>query len=669
MARSRADAGCAQRSNRVTNSRPQSGRWCIAISQLLEAVSEPAMNRRRMPLLARLAVLYRALHCWASQQWHPIQILQLLLVLFALALPAVALAGDDTPRADAPGDKFAEYLASGEFGLARQLIEKSPAADRNARFAQLAAAQAHAGARNAAIETVALLDDDLDRSTVLAQIGAFPGQNARVPFGAPVGVPGGLAAPGAAPAAPPGAQGGGVQADFTSLIDLITSTIAPTTWEEVGGQGAIESYRNGVFVDAEGVLRRATKSPARADLVALRRDAAVVAGPQDVRRASKLRKVSLPRLERALQLGHALGRGASDTQRALAGLERIDYVLLYPDSRDLVIAGPAAGWTTDAEGRAVSETTGRPCLRLDDLVVLWRHNQERSRDILGCTINPSAEGLAAAKAYLDGAAGQGKPAGRKQQLEQLRRKVGLQTIEVFGIDGRTTAARTLVAADYHMKLIGMGIEQGVAGVPSYLEIVAREDASAVPALDVLRWWFTLACEAVESDGAREAFALRGIAVRLQGENEFLNATGRRVPTGAADELNQRFAANFNEHYAELAARYPVYAELENLFALELVGALVTSQRLDERAGWHRAWFGIDGGYLPESAEVPRAVETVAASQRAGARRYVAGVSGGIHADPWPHLSEDALADGGARLDNARQQAAPAALDRDRWWWD
>jgi general secretion pathway protein D len=42
----------------------------------------------------------------------------------------------------------------------------------------------------------------------------------------------------------PGGAGGGVVADFDSLIDLITSTIAPTTWEEVGGQGAIESYRN-----------------------------------------------------------------------------------------------------------------------------------------------------------------------------------------------------------------------------------------------------------------------------------------------------------------------------------------------------------------------------------------------------------------------------------------
>jgi general secretion pathway protein D len=41
----------------------------------------------------------------------------------------------------------------------------------------------------------------------------------------------------------PGGAGGGVAADFDSLIQLITSTIAPTTWDEVGGSGSIEEFR------------------------------------------------------------------------------------------------------------------------------------------------------------------------------------------------------------------------------------------------------------------------------------------------------------------------------------------------------------------------------------------------------------------------------------------
>lgn len=40
----------------------------------------------------------------------------------------------------------------------------------------------------------------------------------------------------------PGGMGGAAMADFDSLIELITSTIAPDEWAEVGGAGAIEEY-------------------------------------------------------------------------------------------------------------------------------------------------------------------------------------------------------------------------------------------------------------------------------------------------------------------------------------------------------------------------------------------------------------------------------------------
>ena len=40
-----------------------------------------------------------------------------------------------------------------------------------------------------------------------------------------------------------GSMGGAAMADFDSLIELITSTIAPDSWEEVGGTGAIEEFR------------------------------------------------------------------------------------------------------------------------------------------------------------------------------------------------------------------------------------------------------------------------------------------------------------------------------------------------------------------------------------------------------------------------------------------
>jgi general secretion pathway protein D len=42
----------------------------------------------------------------------------------------------------------------------------------------------------------------------------------------------------------PGGMGGGAQADFDSLIELITTTVKPQTWDEVGGPGSVSEFQN-----------------------------------------------------------------------------------------------------------------------------------------------------------------------------------------------------------------------------------------------------------------------------------------------------------------------------------------------------------------------------------------------------------------------------------------
>ena len=56
----------------------------------------------------------------------------------------------------------------------------------------------------------------------------------------------------------------------------------------------------------------------------------------------------------------------------LAGLYRIRCVFVYPDSGDIVLAGPAGDWRQGPEGTIVNAETGLPVLRLDDLVVVFR---------------------------------------------------------------------------------------------------------------------------------------------------------------------------------------------------------------------------------------------------------------------------------------------------------
>lgn len=74
---------------------------------------------------------------------------------------------------------------------------------------------------------------------------------------------------GASVGAGPGGLGGGAQPDFDSLIELITSTIKPTTWDSVGGPGSIAPFETNLsmvvsqtqdvheeIVDLLGQLRR-----------------------------------------------------------------------------------------------------------------------------------------------------------------------------------------------------------------------------------------------------------------------------------------------------------------------------------------------------------------------------------------------------------------------------
>ncbi|HEX3725099.1 MAG TPA: hypothetical protein VHV08_02605, partial [Pirellulales bacterium] len=42
----------------------------------------------------------------------------------------------------------------------------------------------------------------------------------------------------------PGGAGGGAQPDFDTLVDLITTTVKPQTWDEVGGPGSISRFPN-----------------------------------------------------------------------------------------------------------------------------------------------------------------------------------------------------------------------------------------------------------------------------------------------------------------------------------------------------------------------------------------------------------------------------------------
>jgi hypothetical protein len=567
-------------------------------------------------------------------------------------LPFLALTialGVSTTVTAQPAGPFPDFLTAGEFGPAREFIDgiDDPLV-RDAGLRDLAAAMAGAGARGASVDTASYIGDDRLRARAFSEIGALP-----------IG------------------RGGGPQADFDSLIELITTTIAPTTWDEVGGPGSVSGFETGVRVDPVGLLSKLAIKEGDVSLAWLRSKSATPSEDSDVRKTSRLRKVSLNRLEAAVQKQAALGKDPKEVMQLLAGIYEVKYLFVYPESGDIVIAGPASDWVVNVEGRQVSTETGKPILHLDDLVVCLRNAYEKGSRF-GCSITPRKKNLAQTKAFLAESAK--KPLGpsaaaRRRWLDQLRSEMGRQDIDVYGIDPRTRAARVLVEADYRMKLVGMGLEDGTLGVKSYLDRVTLGKDGKPKPMNVLRWWFTLNYKSLSTTAGRDAFQLDGQGAKVLSENELITEIGERVHTGTADEHTSEFAHSFTKHFDKLSAKYPVYAELKNIFDLALLTAVIKAEDLPGQVGWHMTHFGTpisenDFAYEVELGIAPREVETVINHRMIGRKHIVAGVSGGVSVDAKPLVSQDAIQiDQYGLMKAERITGVPKDLPHGAWWWD
>ena len=374
---------------------------------------------------------------------------------FLLLATAVLLGGELVAQSEVDS-KLEAFLAAGEFGPAREHAQNAATQlDRDRQLKRIARSQAHSGAGAASLQSLSEIRDDRVRSEALDEM--------------------------------LGAGGGAAMADFDSLIELITTTVEPDSWEDVGGAGTIKEFAGGVVVDVDGLLRRLDMSRSR-QLVDVHRSSlggksSWVPAQDAMQKSSRLRKVSLNQLEREIQLRAAQGLPPDRAMQHLAGIYRIQFVLVYPESGDIVLAGPAGDWRSTGEGRAVNMETGHPVLHLDDLVVVMR-NAINGDSHFGCSIDPRPENIKRTRDYIERVSGKPiRPNQRDDWLEGLRASVGRQDVHVFGIAGNNRTARVLVEADYRMKLIGMGLEKGTAGVESYLEGI--DPSGGIPSSEIV----------------------------------------------------------------------------------------------------------------------------------------------------------------------------------------
>jgi hypothetical protein len=442
--------------------------------------------------------------------------------------------------------------------------------------------------------------------------------------------------------------------------------IAPSAIFAQNNQQNNTSNQSGVAIDAEGVLRVKTFGDPGGQL---RRDRIAAAkstlGPT-LASFSKMRKISLNRLEQAI-LDHQ--NTLTDEMRYLAGLQRVHYVFYYPESKDIVLAGPAEGWAPDASGRVVGISTGRPVVQLQDLVVALRAFPPSGDKtaLIGCSIDPTQEGQVAMQQFIRSVHLTGPPSGDQVRsiAEGVRSSLGLQVVTVNGVSPKSHYAQVLVEADYRMKLIGIGLETPPIRMVSYADRAGRSDSHNA----MQRWYFVPDYQCVRQSDDAMAMELVGDGVKLVGEDEVVMANGqRRAATGRKSKASQAFTSTFTKKYPELAERSPVYAELRNLVDLAIAAAFIQEKDYYDKAGWKMPFFGNEQEFPVEVYSIPKTVESAVNALWKG-QTLLTPIGGGVTIEATEALkSDNVLSDQKGTLAKARE-AVKLKLAKGQWWWD
>lgn len=454
----------------------------------------------------------------------------------------------------------------------------------------------------------------------------------------------------------PGTRSTGVFA-VALLWTIAVPGIAPAQFGGGFGRGAV----GGISIDAKGIVN-SIDPKASEELSAERRQ---ILSKANVAKGDKapLRKVSLARLCERIKTAEAAEKAAPDDASLdilfLGGLERITHVFVDPDAHDIVLAGPADRAIIDATGNVVAAGSGRPLLRLEDLVIALTAIEKARGGGIRCSIDPTPDGINRLQAFLKSQRTIGDDP--NATLRAMEDALGMQVVSVGGVPNDSRFAQVLVAADYRLKRIGMGLEpSGLRELPSYLSMVpAGGPAAATP-----RFWLEPSYEPIVRDPDELAWKIGDCTMQCLTESDLFDGEKMQRGKGKGDQPASKWCELFTTNYPKLAAKQPVFQELVNCADMAVVAALIHGRQLDARAG-------IDLSLLKDPAKlglatyaVPKNVASVASGVRKSGR-WVVSASGGVLFQPWAFAANTSESpDAGTS-----RELALAARPANGWWWD
>lgn len=434
-----------------------------------------------------------------------------------------------------------------------------------------------------------------------------------------------------------------------------------------GGEGEPEAGQGGIQISAEGVLSTRVIQETSGRLNRQRAAAAKQALNRDLATASKMRKISLNRLEAQIKELKAAGKEIPYEMKYLAGMTRITHVFYYPETKDIVIAGPAEGFFLSAENRVIGTDTGAATLHLEDLVVALRaFGPDGSRaKLISCSIDPTQEGLANLKQTIKELGARFRPGDEMAIADAYRQALGLQEITIEGVSPRTRFASVLVDADYHMKLIGIGLEGTPVGITSFVEAVKPSNG----ANGLQRWYFQPNYDCVHVNEDETAMHLDGSGVKLVGANESIANDGTRTDTGKISRASKTFCNSFTKKYDRLAETVPLFGELRNCVDMSIAAAFIQEMDFYGQADWDMDLFGDESQFATEKFTAPTHVAP-AVNAFWKNNQFMTPIGGGVNIQPRYAIRSDRVkGDDDGSIDEAKRDEKVGALRDGQWWWD
>ena len=440
------------------------------------------------------------------------------------------------------------------------------------------------------------------------------------------------------------------------LLATLTLAMAVATLCHAGG-GFLNGGNavGGVLIDAEGVVRL----PARKDVdrrLATLRQALAANQDQNLAAPNAMRKISLKRLDETIRQHQSNGQPLPEDVLLLAGLQRIEYIFVYPEQQDIVIAGPAEGWRVNEQAEVVGVESGRPVMNLEDLLVAFRSAENARQNGIRCSIDPTPEGRQRFQAALRQIRVQGvRPAAAKAALEQA---FGPQMVSLAGVPEDSHFARVLVAADYRMKRLAMNLEESpVAGLPSYPEMIRtlRRGADAQP-----RWWLACDYQPLKRSDDGLAWKIEG-GVKAMTQDELIGADGSVRDAGKVNTRAQRWADLLTERYDELSTHIPAFGDLQNVMDMTVVAATIEGRQLRQLAGCSLpTLFRADSDYKLRSYPAPKKMAPQCSFLKTAGGTLIT-ASGGVDLNAWSVASK-------TELSPVSLKRTPRG-DSTQWWWN